>query len=156
MAIHSHILTWRIPWTEEPGEIQSMWSRKIGHDWSNLACVIDYIIGHCQSNQPPAHHPLPEIRLGLKVPNPPITQLVRQVTRVNPMDRRTWWDTVHAVTKDQTWLKQLSMRDSLHHWSLPITRWKLNFWWWVYCSVYRSRSIILFTWSLYVINQLPQ
>ena len=25
MATHSSILAWRIPWTEEPGELQSMW-----------------------------------------------------------------------------------------------------------------------------------
>ena len=28
MAAHSSILTWRIPWTEEPGRLQSMWSHR--------------------------------------------------------------------------------------------------------------------------------
>ena len=28
MAIHSSILAWEIPWTEEPGGLQSMWSQK--------------------------------------------------------------------------------------------------------------------------------
>ena len=28
MATHSSILAWRIPWTEEPGGLQSMWSQK--------------------------------------------------------------------------------------------------------------------------------
>ena len=32
MATHSSILTWRIPWTEEPGRLQSMGSQKVGHD----------------------------------------------------------------------------------------------------------------------------
>ena len=32
MATHSSILTWRIPWTEEPGELQSMGSQRVGHD----------------------------------------------------------------------------------------------------------------------------
>ena len=32
MATHSHILTWEIPWTEEPGRLQSMGSHKVGHD----------------------------------------------------------------------------------------------------------------------------
>ena len=32
MATHSSILAWRIPWTEEPGELQSMGSQKVGHD----------------------------------------------------------------------------------------------------------------------------
>ena len=32
MATRSSILTWRIPWTEEPGRLQSMGSQKVGHD----------------------------------------------------------------------------------------------------------------------------
>ena len=32
MAAHSSILAWRIPWTEEPGELQSMRSQRVGHD----------------------------------------------------------------------------------------------------------------------------
>ena len=32
MATHSSILAWRIPWTEEPGGLQSMWSQRVGHD----------------------------------------------------------------------------------------------------------------------------
>ena len=32
MATHSSILAWRIPWTEEPGGLQSMESQKVGHD----------------------------------------------------------------------------------------------------------------------------
>ena len=29
---HSSILAWRIPWTEEPGRLQSIGSQKVGHD----------------------------------------------------------------------------------------------------------------------------
>ena len=32
MATHSRILAWRIPWTEEPGGLQSMGSQRVGHD----------------------------------------------------------------------------------------------------------------------------
>ena len=32
MASHSSILAWRIPWTEEPGRLQSMGSPRVGHD----------------------------------------------------------------------------------------------------------------------------
>ena len=32
MATHSSILAWKIPWTEEPGGLQSMRSQKVGHD----------------------------------------------------------------------------------------------------------------------------
>ena len=33
MAPHSNTLVWRIPWTEEPGRLQSMGSRRVGHNW---------------------------------------------------------------------------------------------------------------------------
>ena len=39
MATHSSILAWRIPWTEEPGRLQSMGSQRVGHNLSNLACT---------------------------------------------------------------------------------------------------------------------
>ena len=32
MATHSSILAWRIPWTEEPGGLQSMGSQRVGSD----------------------------------------------------------------------------------------------------------------------------
>ena len=32
MAIHSRIIAWKIPWTEEPGRLQSMVSPRVGHD----------------------------------------------------------------------------------------------------------------------------
>ena len=32
MAIHSSILAWRIPWTEDTGGLQSMWSQRVGHN----------------------------------------------------------------------------------------------------------------------------
>ena len=32
MATHSSILAWRIPWTEEPGRLQSMGSQRVGHN----------------------------------------------------------------------------------------------------------------------------
>ena len=32
MATHSSILAWRVPWTEEPGGLQSMGLQRVGHD----------------------------------------------------------------------------------------------------------------------------
>ena len=32
MATHSSILAWRIPWTEDPGRLQSMGSQRVRHD----------------------------------------------------------------------------------------------------------------------------
>ena len=32
MAIHSSTIAWNIPWTEDPGRLQSMGSQRVGHD----------------------------------------------------------------------------------------------------------------------------
>ena len=39
MAPHSSALAWKIPWTEEPGRLQSMGSLRVRHDWSDLAAA---------------------------------------------------------------------------------------------------------------------
>ena len=35
MATHSSILAWKIQWTEEPGGLQSLESKRVGHDWAH-------------------------------------------------------------------------------------------------------------------------
>ena len=39
MANHSSILAWKIPWTEEPGELQSMGSQRVGLDLATKTTV---------------------------------------------------------------------------------------------------------------------
>ena len=43
-ATHSSILAWRIPWTEEPGGLQSMGLRRVGHDWITNTFTGDTIL----------------------------------------------------------------------------------------------------------------
>ena len=46
MATHSSILAWKIPWTEEPGGLQSMGSQRVRHDWvKSLSFHILYFRG---------------------------------------------------------------------------------------------------------------
>ena len=45
MATHSSILVWRIPWTEEPGELQSVGSHWVRHDWVSMYVHIH--VGTC-------------------------------------------------------------------------------------------------------------
>ena len=51
MATHSNILTWEIPWTEEPSRLQSIGLQKVGHDLviqredSNMKIKVDVGIG---------------------------------------------------------------------------------------------------------------
>ena len=40
MTTYSGILTWEIPWTEEPDGLQSMGSQRVGHDYCNRDCGI--------------------------------------------------------------------------------------------------------------------
>ena len=40
MATHSNILAWRIPWTEEPGGLQSTGLQRVRHDWATSLCMI--------------------------------------------------------------------------------------------------------------------
>ena len=44
MAAHSSILAWRIPGTEERGELPSVWLHRVGHDWSNLAATAAFTL----------------------------------------------------------------------------------------------------------------
>ena len=41
LATHSSILAWKIPWTKEPGRLQSIETQRVGHDW-----VTKYDITH--------------------------------------------------------------------------------------------------------------
>ena len=40
MATHASILAWEIPWTEEPGGIQSMGLQRIKHDWACMHALM--------------------------------------------------------------------------------------------------------------------
>ena len=42
MATHSSTLAWRIPWTEEPGRLQSMGLQRVGHE--NMDFLISILI----------------------------------------------------------------------------------------------------------------
>ena len=43
MAPHSSTLAWKIPWTEEPGRLQSMGSLGVGHDWATSLSLFTFM-----------------------------------------------------------------------------------------------------------------
>ena len=43
MATHSGILAWRIPWTEQPGGLQSMGSQRVRHDWATSLSLLTFM-----------------------------------------------------------------------------------------------------------------
>jgi len=84
MAPHSSALAWRIPWTEEPGRLQSMGSRRVGHDWAtSLSCI-------GEGNGNPLQCSCLE----------------------NPRDRGAWQPAVYGVAQSRTRLKWLSSSSS--------------------------------------------
>ena len=43
MAPQSSTLAWKVPWTEEPGGLQSMGSRRVGHDCATLLSLFTFM-----------------------------------------------------------------------------------------------------------------
>ena len=43
MAPHSGTLAWKIPWTQEPGRLQSMGSLRVGHDWATSLSLFTFM-----------------------------------------------------------------------------------------------------------------
>jgi len=42
MAPHSSTVAWKIPWMEEPGRLQSMGSKRVGHDWATSLSLSNF------------------------------------------------------------------------------------------------------------------
>ena len=53
MATHSSVLVWRIPGTEEPSGLPSMWLHRVRHDWSDLAAAAAARLGFTSSSHWP-------------------------------------------------------------------------------------------------------
>ena len=88
MAPHSSTLVWRIPWTEEPGRLQSMGSLESD-----------------KTERLPFHFSLSCIGEGTGNP-------LQCSCLENPRDRGAWWATISGVAQSRTRLKQLSSRSS--------------------------------------------
>ena len=58
MAPHSSTLAWKIPWTEEPGRLQSMGSLRVGHDWATSLSLFTFM--HWRRKRQPTPVFLPE------------------------------------------------------------------------------------------------
>ena len=68
MATHSFTLAWKIPWTEEPGRLQSMGSQRVGHNWTTLLIVFESLLilsVASENNSKRKWKPYSEANLGL-------------------------------------------------------------------------------------------
>ena len=63
MASHSSTFAWRIPWTEEPGRLQSMGSLRVEHDWATSLSLFTFM--HWRRKQQPTPVFLPGESQGL-------------------------------------------------------------------------------------------
>ena len=85
MAPHSSTLAWKIPWMEEPGELQSMGLLRVRHDWATSLS-----------------------RIGEGNGNPLQCSCLE-----NPRVGGAWWAAVYGVAQSQTRLKWLSSSSSV-------------------------------------------
>ena len=88
MAPHSSSLAWKIPWMEEPGELQSMGSLWVRHDWVTSLSFSLSCIGEGHGN------------------------LLQCPCLENPRDEGAWWVAVYGVAQSWTRLKRLSSSSS--------------------------------------------
>ena len=91
MAPHSSTLAWKLPWMEEPGRLQSMGSRRVGHG-TRLRDFTFTFHFHALEKEMATHS---------------------QCSRLeNPRDGGAWWAAICGVAQSQTRLKRLSSSSS--------------------------------------------
>ena len=89
MATYSSTLAWKIPWTEEPGRLQSMGLLRVGYDWATSLSLSLSCIGGGTGNP------------------------LQCSCLENPRDDGAWWAAVYGVSQSRTRLKWLS---TCHQW----------------------------------------
>ena len=92
MATHSSTLSWKIPWMEEPGGLQSMGSLRVRHDWATSLSLFTFM--HWRRKWQPTPVFLPRESQG----------------------RGSLVAAIYGVTQSWTRLKQLSSSSSLFGW----------------------------------------
>ena len=102
MATHSSVLAWRIPGTVEPGGLPSMWSHRVGHDWSDLAAAAaGSFYGKKSACSAGDLSSVPGLGRSPREGN----GYTRQYSCLeNSMDRGSWQATVHGVSRSWIWL----------------------------------------------------
>ena len=91
MAPHSSTLAWKIPWTEQPGGLQSKGSLRVRHDWATSLWLFTFM--HWRRKWQPTPVFLPGESQG----------------------RGAWWAAVYGVAQSQTRMKRLSSSSSRLH-----------------------------------------
>jgi len=85
MATQTSTLAWKIPWTEEPGRLQSMGLWRVRHNW--VTSLFHFLLS-C---------------IGERNGNPLQCSCLE-----NPRDGGAWWAAIYGVAQSRTWQKRLS------------------------------------------------
>ena len=88
VAPHSSTLAWKIPWTEEPGRLQSLGSLRVGHDWATSLSLFTFMRWRRKWQPTPVFLP------------------------GESQGRGAWWAAVYGVAQNRTRLKWLSSSSS--------------------------------------------
>ena len=136
MAPHSGALAWWIPWTEESGGLQSMGSRRVGHDWATSLSLFTCM--HWRRQWHPTLVLLPgeshgrrslvacspwgrtesdtterlHFHFSLACIGEGNGNPLRRSCLENPRDGGAWWAAVYGVAQSRTRLKRLSSSSS--------------------------------------------
>ena len=97
MSPYSSTLAWKIPWTEEPGRLQSMGLLRVGHNW--VTALSRFAFTHWRRKWQPTPMFLPRKSQG----------------------RGAWWAAVYGVAQSWTRLKQLRSSSSSLTWFMGLT-----------------------------------
>ena len=137
MAPHSSTLAWKIPWTEEPGGLQSMGSLGVGHDWETSLSLFTFM--HWRRKWQPTPVSLPGesqgqgslggcrlwgctesdmtewlcFRFTLSCIGEGNGNPLQCPCLESPRDGGAWWAAVYGVTQSRTRLKRLSSSRSI-------------------------------------------
>ena len=120
MAPHSSTLAWKIPWTEEPGRLQTMGSWRVGHDWVTSLSLFPFM--HWRRKWQPTPVFLPGESQG----------------------REAWWAAVYGVAQSRTRLKRLSSSSSML--LLPFVNYFLIVFIVLFCSFLLLLSSLVIWW----------
>ena len=118
MAAHFSTLAWKIPWTEEPGRLQSMGSLRVGHDWATSLSLFTFM--HWRRKW----HPLQCSCLE------------------NLRNRGAWWAAICGVAQSRTWLKWLSSSSSSSYIHLKFFKVYLCWLHWIFIAACRLSLVV--------------
>ena len=104
MTAYSSIPDWKIPWTEEPGGLQSTWLQRAGHDWSNLPQCISAGLPWWLSIKQFACNAGDACRIVAlgsgRSPGKGNGNPLQYPCLENPIAKGAWWAIVHGLIKE--------------------------------------------------------